>query len=357
MSKISKDIASWDQTKWQEGLQAEIDKSFKNIENSLLKLDYCNALYKFDEIETHLKKIDGYKIHNSNFSKFKNNSLNAALAKSETIPIEDIVKKQTKIIPENYNIEDEFSGWVEYCKKTNNKFEQTYGEGKIPTLLFKDFEITPHTYKDDTAVETFASGKSCMPCVVDYTFNSFDIGTYKTNQASKEAYFYRTKDWINKHLRVKTGDAAGRNGYGTLVTGATSDGRKILYFTTNFRMADLPNMDKRGSVKEPYMLISQGKEFTQAQKDVIRIFLDENNLKYMNESSFSPLQFSIAPNESFVENLDKKMSTANTKHTIHNKTAFFSAIQSWAKQSKEVDVDRILEQAGENLIIEKGKII
>ena len=79
------------------------------------------------------------------------------------------------------------------------------------------------------------------------------------------------------------------------------------------------------------MLRSKSSEFTQIQKDIIRIFSDKNNAKY-NEGKLGQCPLVLYKN------------LADKEQVQRSKTVFLSIIHSWAENSKNIDVDKILSQ-------------
>ncbi len=236
----------------------------------------------------------------------------------------------------------ELEHWFNKLKKDDAKFVQTTGD-KHANLEFTDFEILPHSYNDDTNV--FYMAKCAGGLVskgydvnsrIDYDWYGFKTGSNDTYGDFGNPINKRAHKWLEKKVDGRyRHDSMDLPDYGHLVTTADDKGRKIVIFLTQQKTPITKGVDARGN-DAFFVLRSSNDKFTNLQKDLIRIFSDPENQKYVTGENIGPLQ-------TMVDYADGIM-------PLQNKTAFLSAIQSWAEHSKEADVDKIISDS--NSILE-----
>lgn len=344
--KITADLSDEARADWGKHLEKLVEEQLSNVAKGK---NYEETLKLVESVQKKLSKIPesklGYSFESKYFTStsFEDNPLlREAFSKSKTVPIVDT----TRILPSDKpvqlsNVDEEFSNWVQKRAKVNQDIQAEYGTIVNPESF--GFEIKPHTYLDDTIVESRVAGKyinkSSAVSDAEYFWRSFDLEGTKGYKETE--YIDMMKCWMRHHFNNFDIGSDSRDAInkGFLQTAATSDGKKIVFFNTQFAPAGkfISGTDTRTWVNNSYALISRDGEFTQAQKDIIRIFADSKNKgKFMGE--ISPLQFSFTP-------------TSDLEKVQHNKAAFFSALQSWAENSAAVDVDKMLKEAGGMLTI------
>ena len=240
-------------------------------------------------------------------------------------------KKGTLVYCGQPDISDEITNWNRLRVKYNEANRGLYGGDLIRTDF--GFEIEPSTYSDDTdmlamlGLKGFITGNQEYQ---QYAFKTGDNAVYYFSFPKDVVHWIQTKDHVN--LREYFGK---RNTY--LRTMCLDDGRKALFTNLNYGpLRRLEDSDERGNMGSYIVLCSKGEEFTQLQKDLIRIFSDPKNKFEINNCSG---HFSY-------------IFTPESKSSCYiSKSAFLSLIQSWAKNSAEINVDKLLQEVKDNLIL------
>ena len=233
------------------------------------------------------------------------------------------------------NPKTELYHWFKKLKKDDANFVKITGDNHA-NLEFTDFEILPHKYNDNTYVFYMAkcpggrvSYKYGHGSAIDHTIYTFKTGsndTYGNNTIVR-----RRQKWLER--KVDKGYKYGSYelpDYGHLFATSDNKGRKIVIFKASHKTPNTLDADKRGS-DATFVLRSLDNKFTNLQKDLIRIFSDPGNQKYVTGENAWPLQ-------TMVDYADGIM-------PLQNKTAFLSEIQSWAQHSKEADVNKIISDS------------
>jgi len=218
------------------------------------------------------------------------------------------------------SVEADVADWVNFRKGLPTLSHLTTGELINPK--FNAYEIKPHNYADDTRV--FISAR-------DHT---------------RDFANYEVENGVMKRLKsvlqccTKEPDATmmfelQKNGR-CLQTGHFDDGRKYVSFA--YANGETYNGSRLGY--ETVMLVSKGTEFTQSQKDAIRIFktIDPS----IDPKTPVPMYFASATiGDAVPSHSDSELVKR------FNKNALLSAISSWAEHSPEFDVDKYMEKAGD----------
>lgn len=185
---------------------------------------------------------------------------------------------------------------------------------------FKEFEITPHNYKNDTDVYIHAK---------DYTR---DFSSYKLENGSMRSCSSLTnctkEPCASYHIDISNK---------ALQTGLLDDGRRYVSFA-------LPTGEQDAVKRSSYrtvMLVSKDSDYTPVQKDAIRIFKTLGN-QYDLRTAITPINFAtIVPAGS-------GGNPTGDGHIFRtNRNALLSSISSWAKNSPEFEVDGFIKSAGE----------
>lgn len=231
---------------------------------------------------------------------------------------EILYRAEVSFNPES--ITDDLNDWA--VKRANLSKMSQHTTGCPINPVFSEFEIKPHSYIDDTRI--FVSAR-------DYTrdFANYEIenGAMKRlngtiQECTKEPSATEMFD-IQKNKRC-------------LQAGHFDDGRKYVSFAyTNGETYENGRMGY-----ETVMLVSNSTEFTQSQKDAIRIFktiADDADPK-------TPIPMYLA---SATTGGAKICGSDSELVKRFNKNALLSAISSWAEHSPEFDADKYIEKAGD----------
>jgi len=208
------------------------------------------------------------------------------------------------------SIADDVADWAALHKSMPKETEYMHDGKHLPiNREFTEFEIRPHHYIDDTDI---------FMCSRDYT-NDFE--NYKIEDGLMKQIRGHVTDGIKKQSNIK--NFSFQNGSG-IETGSYDDGRKYVSFV----IYNGEIVDTRPGY-EIFTFVSRNNEFTQTQKDIIRIFEGIGDKKF-GANIYTPLTFAtITPNL----RPDEIGQVHSNYHIIRrtNRNALLSAISSWAE--------------------------
>ena len=232
----------------------------------------------------------------------------------------DEILYRAKVPYESKSIADDLNNWMIYRESLPKMSQTTTGNPINP--VFSEFEIKPHNYADDTKI--FISAR-------DYTR---DFANYEVENGVMKR--------LKKPIQESTKECSAslmfemQKNKRCLQTGHFDNGKK--YVTFAYTNGETYENGRLGY--ETVMLVSNGSEFTQAQKDAIRIFktLDDN----LSPTTPLPLYFASATAANAeISKLDSELVKRFNKNTL------LSAISSWAENSPKFDVDEYIKKAGD----------
>ena len=224
----------------------------------------------------------------------------------------------------NDDVAEDVHEWIEYRKKLpifNNDFAKN-GRKFRNNSEFSEFEIIPHTYSDNNTVIASIRGNSRVQTTTG-EYNGYNRWRYKDGK------MYRVDNITEVGVNVFDLNSGK---VGPIGVGYSEDGRRVVSFKfyvgsqdTTFRSAPM-KID----------LVSDNGEFTQAQKDVIKIY-SQADTKYASQDGNNPLSLCWGQASEAVGDSPKQFG--------FNLNTLLSAIQTWAnKLSDDFDFDKAVEK-------------
>lgn len=309
--------------KFGEGVQGFINKLFGGSKTAESAANNKGKIRSYDDM------IEGGSKKAVAANKVANNASNTSVEKKlppEIFPVkidENGVKLfepfEVKYNPKS--VADDVSDWTQLHKKMPKNASP--GSPLTINQEFMEFEIKPHNYVNDTDIIMTARDYTC------------DFQTYKIEDGKMSPINGYAKDGIACDIN-KEDIAFMKNGY-TGQVGHYDDGRKFvsLHFS-NGEMVDT----RTGH--EIITLVSNGSEFTQAQKDAIRIFKTLGDRKFGAGISTPFTCATITPaNISDCSNIVRRT----------NRNVLLSVISSWAENSPKFNVDEYIQKTGDTFNI------
>ncbi len=288
--------------------------------------EFVNKIFKSNACEPPETKID-----TDNLTK---NMPTEPIKKSDGI-IETAGKKVKKIFEEpelskdsdfdiNAKISDDANEdvqkWMEYrngLPKYNAQISNGKDTGKTIRINteFTDFEIKPHTYNENNA-----------------TYISIRRNSQLTHR--REYFGFKDHKIDDGKLKSVNGSAFLNNvdiEYNPISIGRTKDGKRVV----SFAFYDGSNDGTRNSFSK-VTLVSETEEFTQAQKDVIKIY-SKDGTKCLTQDGNNPLALARAQEEEIIGGKAQKLK--------FNYNTLLSAIQTWADRlGDDFDFTKAVEE-------------
>ena len=223
----------------------------------------------------------------------------------------------------NDDVAEDVHEWIEYRKKLpifNDDFAKN-GRKFRNNSEFSEFEIIPHTYSDNNTTIAMIHGNSRVQTTTS-EYNGYHRWRYKDGKMYHVSDYEKVGDNV---FDLKSGKV------GPIGVGYSEDGRRVVSF--KFYV---------GSVDEKYRpspieidLVSDNGEFTQAQKDVIKIYSQADE-KYASRDGNNPLSLCWGQESEAVGDSPKQFG--------FNLNTLLSAIQTWAnKLDDNFDFDKAVE--------------
>ncbi len=245
--------------------------------------------------------------------------LQQQLKTKATIEVDgQIISLDKKVPTISTSISEDVENW-DKLRSSAPKFNKW----KMPINTdFDEFPILPHSYIDDTDI--LIHGK-------DYTC---DFSSYKVEDGKISSLVGIIPRLIKEKSPSYQFEI--QPDCRCLQTGLFEDGRK--YVSCAYSLGETVESNRINY--ETLMLVSKGKEFTQAQKDLIKAFECSKGKRFKND--VPPMIFG-----KYIDKIDAPTSANNQAIFLESKNALLSSISSWAENVGEFDIENFLKLKGD----------